>query len=91
MFTADPQPVVPNGVRLTIGVDSRTNSLVINASESLHRQVAAVVAAIDASARDARRTTQFVPTKRANARLVRQGLASFGNGNSTPSSSHGAR
>jgi type II secretory pathway component GspD/PulD (secretin) len=78
----NPAAVVPagppqgerSGARLTIGVDSRTNSLVVSASESLFRQVAAVAAAIDDSARDAHRNVHFVSRRDANSSVVRQGL-----------------
>ncbi len=67
----------PRTVQLSIGVDTRTNMLIVSASDSLFRQVEALVAALDQSANQARRTMKVVSMQNANSAVVQQTLASL--------------
>lgn len=64
-------------VQLSIGVDTRTNRLIVSASDPLYRQVEALVKSLDASARQANRTVQVVPLKNTNSAVVQQTLGSL--------------
>ncbi|MES2792367.1 MAG: secretin N-terminal domain-containing protein [Planctomycetota bacterium] len=65
------------GIRLTLGVDRRTNSLIVSADENLFRQVEAVVKNLDQAALDANRTIRVVTVNQANSHLVQQALGSL--------------
>lgn len=62
------------GIRLTIGVDLRTNSIVVSADESLYRQVEALVKNLDKAALEAKRTVRVMTVNQANSHLVQQAL-----------------
>jgi type II secretory pathway component GspD/PulD (secretin) len=64
-------------VQLSIGVDTRTNTLVVSASDSLYRQIEALVSSLDASAGQARRTVRVVSMQNANSLVVQQTLSSL--------------
>ncbi len=64
-------------VQLSIGVDTRTNRLVVSASDSLFRQVESLVQALDESANQARRTMRVVSLQNANSAVVQQTLGSL--------------
>jgi len=64
-------------VQLSIGVDARTNTLVVSASDSLYRQIEALVNSLDESAGQARRTVRVMPLQNANSQVVQQTLASL--------------
>jgi type II secretory pathway component GspD/PulD (secretin) len=64
-------------VQLSIGVDTRTNTLVVSANDALFRQVESLVQALDDSANQARRTMQVVSMRNANSAVVQQTLASL--------------
>jgi type II secretory pathway component GspD/PulD (secretin) len=64
-------------VQLSIGVDNRTNTLVVSASDSLYRQIEALVNSLDESAGQARRTVRVVSLQNANSLVVQQTLASL--------------
>lgn len=63
------------GIQMTIGVDDRTNTLVVSASDSLFKQVETLVAALDESALEARRTVKVVSLKNANSSTVQSALS----------------
>lgn len=65
------------GIRLTLGVDRRTNSIVVSADESLFRQVEALVKKLDQAALEANRTIRVVTVNQANSHLVQQALGSL--------------
>jgi type II secretory pathway component GspD/PulD (secretin) len=64
-------------VQLSIGVDVRTNTLVVSASNSLFRQIEALVSSLDESAAQARRTVRVVSMQNANSQVVQQTLSSL--------------
>jgi type II secretory pathway component GspD/PulD (secretin) len=64
-------------VQLSIGVDTRTNTLIVSASDAMFRQVEALVEALDHSANQARRTMKVVSMQNANSAVVQQTLASL--------------
>ena len=65
------------GIRLTLGVDRRTNSIIVSADESLFKQVEALVKNLDQAALDANRTIRVVTVNQANSHLVQQALGSL--------------
>lgn len=65
------------GIRLTIGVDARTNSIVVSADDALYRQVETVVKNLDKAALEAKRTIRVVPVNQAHSHLVTQALGSL--------------
>lgn len=65
------------GIRLTIGVDDRTNSIVVSADEQLFRQVEALVSNLDQAAFDAKRTIRVINVNSANSLIVQQALGSL--------------
>ncbi len=65
------------GIRLTLGVDGRTNSLIVSADENLFRQVEVVVKNLDQAALEANRTIRVVTVNQANSQLVSQALGSL--------------
>ncbi|MDB5339364.1 MAG: NolW domain protein, partial [Planctomycetaceae bacterium] len=65
------------GIRLTLGVDKRTNSLIVSADENLFRQVETVVKNLDQAALEANRTIRVVTVNQANSHLVQQALGSL--------------
>jgi len=72
------QPGGPRrGVQLSIGVDTRTNRLVVSASEALFRHVEDLVLSLDESANQARRTMRVVSLQNANSAVVQQTLGSL--------------
>lgn len=81
MFMGGGQPqqpaARPRTVQLSIGIDARTNTLVVSASEPLFRQVEALVQSLDDSAAQAKRTVRVVSLHNANATVVQQTLASL--------------
>src|SRR5262249_26775960 len=64
-------------VLLSIGVDTRTSHLVVSASDSLYRQVEALVKSLDESANLARRTVRVVSLQNSNSLVVQQTLGSL--------------
>ncbi len=65
------------GIQLTLGVDERTNTLIVSSSEQLFRQVEALVEAIDDSARDAKSTVRVVTLSNSNTVTAGQALSSL--------------
>ncbi len=62
------------GIRLTIGVDARTNSIVVSADEALYRQVEALVSNLDKAALEAKRTVRVMTVNQGSSHLVQQAL-----------------
>jgi len=84
------------GIRLTIGVDSRTSSVVVSSDEALYRQIKAMVETLDQAALEANRTIRVIQVDAAKSVLVQQALGSLvgkvkvsstGSGRSGPGSS----
>ena len=62
------------GVKMTLGVDTRTSALVISASDSLFRQVEALVTTLDKAALEARRTVRIVTLQNTNSSAIQQAV-----------------
>lgn len=62
------------GPQLSIGVDARTNTLIVSSSEQLYRQIEALVQSLDESALEAKRTVRVVSLKNATPDLVESAL-----------------
>jgi len=90
-----------NTQRLAIGVDSRTNSIVVSAPEPLFQEVKELVEELDrAAATETTETTQVVALRHVNPELVQQVVGTLmgqaasqrrPTGSSTPSGSSGYR
>ena len=65
------------GIRMTIGVDARTSTLVVSANDTLFRQVEALVEELDNSAFEAHETIRVVPVGEADAAIVQAALTSL--------------
>src|SRR5262249_47098162 len=65
------------GRQRSIRVDTRTNQLVVSASDSLFRQVEVLVKSLDESANKARRTVRVVSLQNSNSSVVQQTLGSL--------------
>jgi type II secretory pathway component GspD/PulD (secretin) len=87
-------------IKMTLGVDTTTNQLIVSASDSLFKQVEALVQELDKAAMEARQTVRVVNVQTANAEAVQQALTtmipkltvSAGSGRSSSSrSSSGSR
>ncbi len=61
-------------MQMTIGVDERTSTLVVSASDSLFKQVQALVNSLDTAAFEAKKTIRVVPLERTSSALVTQAL-----------------
>lgn len=80
MFTGGQQSgssAAGEGVKLTLGVDPRTNALIVSANNDLFNQVSSMVKAIDESAKQANRTVRVVSIDRQSAPLIQQSLGSL--------------
>jgi len=64
-------------VKMTIGIDRRSNSLVVSAPEALFRQVEELVVQLDQAGTEADQTTQVITLKRADPQVVQQALQSL--------------
>lgn len=64
-------------VRLTLGVDRRTNQLIVSAEDSLFRQIEALVRSLDAAAEAAQQTVRVVKLEHTRAAVVQETLASM--------------
>ncbi|MFN0056267.1 MAG: secretin N-terminal domain-containing protein [Planctomycetales bacterium] len=62
------------GVLLSIGVDTRTSTLIVSASEQLHREIEALVEALDDAALEAKRTVRVARVSSASAQLIQDSL-----------------
>jgi len=70
-------PAPGTGIKLTLGVDARTNTLIVAASNALFEQVAEMVESIDQSAADAQQTVRVVTIDADSAPLIEQSLGSL--------------
>ena len=64
-------------VRLTLGVDTTTNQLIVSANDSLFRQVEELVKELDNAAFEARQTVRVVNVQTSNAEAVQQALTTM--------------
>ncbi|MFM9966138.1 MAG: secretin N-terminal domain-containing protein, partial [Planctomycetaceae bacterium] len=64
-------------IKLTLSVDARTNTLIVSSSESLFRQIEALVQAVDDDARAANRTVRVVDIKGNNSAAVQTALSAM--------------
>jgi type II secretory pathway component GspD/PulD (secretin)/Spy/CpxP family protein refolding chaperone len=85
-------------IKLTLGVDNRTNALIVSASEPLFRQIEALVFSLDDAARDANHTVRVVDLKGSNSAAVQSALSAMyskikiaSSGSSSRSSSSSSR
>jgi len=62
--------------KMTIGVDARTNSLIVSAPEYLYQEVKKLVEELDSAVLQSDETVRVVTLKRANADLVQRSLVS---------------
>lgn len=62
--------------RLTIGVDMRSNSLIVSAPEPLFQEVKLLVAQLDQAGTESTETVQTIAIKRANPQVVQQAISS---------------
>jgi type II secretory pathway component GspD/PulD (secretin) len=65
------------GPQLTVGVDSRTNTLIVNANDKLFKQVETLVKSVDEAAKVAKQTVRVIPLENANSTIVSQALGSM--------------
>ena len=63
-----------SGVKMTLGVDSRTSALVISASDSLFKQVEALVNTLDTAAKEAKRTVRIVTLENTDSTAIQQAV-----------------
>ncbi|QDU37749.1 Bacterial type II/III secretion system short domain protein [Maioricimonas rarisocia] len=64
-------------IRLTLAVDTRTNQLIVSASDALFREIELLVRSVDAAAEEARRTVQVVSLQNTNSTAVQSALTSL--------------
>jgi type II secretory pathway component GspD/PulD (secretin) len=69
---------------LSIGVDARSNSIVVSASDSVFQQIKSLVNQLDEVAIESNETTRIVPISKANPEQIQRALSSLFGGNSTP-------
>lgn len=75
---------VQNVQQLAIGVDSRTNSIVVSAPEPLFQEVKSLVEELDrAAATEMTETTQVVSVRHVNPEVVQQVIGTLMNGSSS--------
>ena len=65
------------GVKMTLGVDSRTSALIVSASDSLFKQVENLVQTLDDAALDARRTVKIVTLENTNSTAIQQAVSAL--------------
>lgn len=64
-------------VQLTVGVDKRTNNLIVSCNDSLFQQIEKLVQGIDERAKQSRQTVRVVKLDQADPTLVQQTLGSI--------------
>jgi len=67
----------PRGVTLSVGVDDRTNSIVVNSTETMYEEIKKLVDELEKSAKDSSRTVMVVPIKGIDPLLVQEAIAAF--------------
>jgi type II secretory pathway component GspD/PulD (secretin) len=71
------QPSTNQAARLTLGVDTRTNRLIVSSNQAVYNQIEELVAALDKAAYDANRTVQVITLDHANAGAMQWALGSL--------------
>ena len=66
-----------NGVKLTVGIDRRTNHLIVSCNDSLFQQIKTLVEGIDDRAKKSRQTVRVIKLDQADPTLVQQTLGSL--------------
>jgi type II secretory pathway component GspD/PulD (secretin) len=66
-----------SGVKMTLGVDSRTSALIVSASDSLFKQVENLVRTLDEAAMDAKRTVKIVTLENTNSSAIQQAVSAL--------------
>jgi type II secretory pathway component GspD/PulD (secretin) len=69
--------VAPADPELTIGVDERSNSIIVSAAEPLFQQVRALVAQLDEVATESAEVTRVVAVTNANPEAIQKALSSM--------------
>ncbi|MHB1038256.1 MAG: secretin N-terminal domain-containing protein [Pirellulales bacterium] len=64
--------------KMSVGVDSRTNSLVVSAPESLFDEVKQLVRQLDTAATEADQTTRVVTIRKTNSQSIQSALSAIG-------------
>lgn len=64
----------PRAVTLSVGVDSRSNSLVVNCREALYKNILELVEVMETKAKDSNRSVKVVSIKGIDPRLVQQAI-----------------
>jgi hypothetical protein len=70
-------------IKMTVGVDAASNSVIVSAPDYLFQEVKAFVERLDRSATETDETVRVVTLKRANSDLVQRSLTSVLGANST--------
>ena len=70
-------PAPGAGIKLTLGVDTRTNTLIVSAADALFQQIQLLVRSLDESAMKANRTIRIVNIDRQSAPLIQQSLGAL--------------
>lgn len=73
-------------VQLTIGVDDRSNSLVVSCSETLYRDVEKLVSQLEDAAQTSTKTVRFVPLANIDPALAQQAIDAIQGRTSSPTS-----
>jgi hypothetical protein len=64
-------------IEMTLGVDTRTNTLVVAASDPIFQRVQTLVRSLDSSALEAKETVRVMPLDNANSAVVSQALGAI--------------
>ncbi len=67
----------PQSAELSLGVDKRTNHLIVSCNETMYRRILTMVEDIDLRAKNAHRTVRLVPLKTADPMVVQSTLTSL--------------
>ena len=77
MVQGQGRAAAPRRAQMTLGVDARTNTLIVSANDALFKQVEDLVATLDQSASDVPTTVRVVPLQNASSAVVQQALNSL--------------
>jgi type II secretion system protein D len=64
----------PRAVTLSVGVDDRSNSLIVNCSTAMHEDIKKLAQTLDTAAKDSTKTIQVVPIRGVDPTLVQQAI-----------------
>jgi type II secretion system protein D len=67
----------PRAVRLTVSVDDRTNSIVLNTTEAIRKDVEILIKKLDEAAKDSQKTVMVVPLKDVDLYSIEQAVYAF--------------